>query len=146
MNRPLSSDELKVLEADFPVTEAAPLSKQQKLWRLADLVERVPHPIVIFHRLEYLSEVEKYESHNQHPYSAFALAAQDATFQKDGLKGQTIAEAQRYFELSNQELHAFSCDCGGAIDNRDMARRLRRLAAGGSQPTLGRRIQGFFGA
>jgi hypothetical protein len=34
-----------------------------------------------------------------------------------------------FFELSQHELHEFSCDCGGVITNDEMAKRINTLAA-----------------
>lgn len=127
MNRQLTSAERATIEAAYPVIEATPpLNKQAKLLRLADLVERAGLNIHIFSNVEYMTDERK--RCESHPHSAFALALGDATFRQDGLKGDSIADGQRYFEMSNEELHIMSCDCGGAITNTTMANRLRVLA------------------
>lgn len=103
------------------------LTKRAKLFRLAGLIrQRVP-TIFMFSNVEYMSDVDRRMA--THPYSAFALAAADDVLKDAGMAGDSVAEGQRFFELTNDELHAFSCDCGGHISNEQMARRVEAIAA-----------------
>jgi len=121
MNRQLTIAELASLT--IPT-----LSKHNKLYRLARLIRECVHPsLYMFSNIEYLRPSELAELH--HPFSAFALAAQDGILKDAGLTGPTIGDALKFFELSHDDLHAFSCDCGGHLSNEQMARRVEALAA-----------------
>jgi len=61
--------------------------------------------------------------------TAMGVAVNDPKFQRDGLSASaSIADVMRYFGISLAQLHEFSCDCGGYIDNSEQARRIERLA------------------
>jgi hypothetical protein len=118
MNKPL----VELSHANPPVT------KREKLMRLADTVRSRPRfHLYLFNNIEYLDSGQwKYISH---PASAFALAAQDKILRHAGLAHSSVADAQRFFDLSREELAEFSCVCGGSISNHEMAERIERLAA-----------------
>jgi hypothetical protein len=120
MNKPLTTVELS--HANPPVT------KRKKLMRLAYIVRSRPRcPLYLFNNIEYLDSGQwKYISH---PASAFALAAQDKILRDAGLEQSSVADAQRFFDLSREELAEFSCVCGGSIINNEMAERIERIAA-----------------
>lgn len=122
MNQQLSEAELASLSVAIPV-----MSKRQKLSRLAALVRTVPHPVTMFNGVEYMSPSEKRMI--SHPQSAFSVAAVDPVFKEAGMQGASVADGQKFFELSDNELHSFSCDCGGRLSNEQVARRLEALAA-----------------
>lgn len=122
MNRQLSPADLATLTTAFPV-----LTKRDKLLRLAQIVRTAPHSVFMFSNVEYMSVAEKRMS--SHPNSAFTLAASDAILKDAGLRGTSIDEGQCFFELTNIELHAFSCDCGGHVNNERMASRIERIAS-----------------
>jgi hypothetical protein len=115
MNKPLNSIGLPLV------------TKRQRLQRFADLIRRGPPcPLYLFINLEYRDAGEwKYLSH---PASPFALAAQDNILYAAGLRSGSVGDAQRFFELSRQELAEFSSVCGGSINNNEMAERIERLA------------------
>lgn len=103
------------------------MSRREKLFRLARLIrECALHRLYMFSNIEYLTPNELVGL--RHPQSAFAVAAQDGILKDAGLKGDTVKDAQEFFALSNNELHAFSCDCGGVLSNEQMARRVESLA------------------
>jgi hypothetical protein len=70
--------------------------------------------------------------------TAFGIAMMDPVFSDLGLKGAphilpgqetgTIRQAMDFFELTQAQLHEFSCDCGGRIDNEMMATRIEGIA------------------
>jgi hypothetical protein len=98
------------------------------LQRFADVIQSGPPcPLHLFINLEYRDAGEwKYLSH---PGSPFALAAQDNVLHAAGLRSGSVGDAQRFFELSREELAEFSCVCGGSISNNEMAGRIERIAA-----------------
>lgn len=123
MNKSLTTEE--IAEAVGVCLVDRPMTRKEKLSRLADLIRQSNGDFVIFHRLETYDNYEL--SRISHPYSAFAMAANDPVFQKAGLKNDDVLSSMQFFELSRNELHEFSCDCGGAITNKDMASRIDYL-------------------
>ena len=107
---------------------APPATKRQKLMRFANIIRSGPRcPLYLFINLEYRDAGEwKYLSH---PGSPFARAAQDNVLYAAGLRSGSVGDAQRFFELSREELAEFSCVCGGSIDSNEMAERIERIAA-----------------
>ena len=120
MNKSLAAVELS--------PAASPATKRQKLRRFANIIRSGPRcPLYLFINLEYRDAGEwKYLSH---PGSPFALAAQDNVLYAAGLRSGSVGDAQRFFELSREELAEFSCVCGGRITNDEMANRIERIAA-----------------
>jgi hypothetical protein len=105
------------------------MTREEKLLHWASLVRKFKGPLYLFHRLEYRAELKHIYPATMSA-SAFTLAEQDTTFNKQGLqRGSSIADHMKFFGLNQQELHEFSCDCGGQIHNRDMADRMEQLAA-----------------
>jgi hypothetical protein len=104
------------------------MTKRQRLQCFADAIRREPAgPLHLFINLEYRDAGEwKYLSH---PASPFALAAQDDLLHAAGLRSGSVGDAQRFFELSREELTEFSCVCGGLINSNEMAERIERIAA-----------------
>lgn len=123
MNQQLTADQLASLPVAIPL-----MTKRQKLSRLAALVRAAPYPVTTFHNVEYMSPAQK-RMNFSHPQSVFSLAATDPAFKAEGMQGASIADGQKFLELSNDDLHAFTCDCGGQLSNEQIARRLEALAA-----------------
>ena len=120
MDKPLTSVELS--------PAAPPATKRQKLIRFANIIRSGSrYPLYLFINLEYRDTGEwKYLSH---PGSPFAVAAQDSVLYAAGLRSGSVGDAQRFFELSREELAEFSCACGGLITTDEMADRIERIAA-----------------
>lgn len=122
MNKPLSVEELQRLETTLAVV----MSRRDKLMRFAKIVRGHAHGFFIYSNLERQPQAA-WDNMTVAPSTAFAAAASDPIFKDAGL-GSTVGDAQRFFELSREDLHEFSCDCGGAISNNEMADRIERLA------------------
>lgn len=126
---------MKTLDIAETVKTAVPImNRTQRLRHWASLVRPHRGPLLIFHNLEFW---DKYQLAATSPtvmaaynnLTAFALAENDPSFQAQGLGlGSTFKQHMDFFELSQMELHAFSCDCGGMISNQQMADRIERLA------------------
>jgi len=123
MNKPFTGVELSL------ATPSA--TKRQRLQRFADVIRSGPPcPVHLFINLEYRDAGEwKYLSH---PGSPFARAAQDNVLYAAGLRSGSVGDAQRFFELSREELTEFSCVCGGSISGSEMAERIERIAGSAS--------------
>jgi hypothetical protein len=106
------------------------MTKKERLEHWAELVRHFKGPLYLFHNLEYYTPLQLKSAYpGCGAISAFTLAEKDTTFQDQGLKvGSTLADHMKFFSLTQQELHEFSCDCGGHIDNRNMASRIQHVA------------------
>src|SRR5258708_9876037 len=122
MNKQLAATERGLISSAAPHV----MTRREKLLRFAMIVRTSRRNFVIFHHLEYMTEPQLRDAY--HPESAFAAAAADPILSDAGLASDRVVEAQRFFELSNNDLHEFSCDCGGGIRNHTMADPLEALA------------------
>jgi hypothetical protein len=124
MNKMVSTVEF---EQDV-ATAITPMTRREKLLRFARVVRESSKQFVIFHMLEHAHPSTL--AGVSHPHSAFAAAAADPILKDAGLAGDSVADAMKFFELSQAELHEFSCNCGGVISNSEMASRIEKLAEG----------------
>lgn len=127
MNKQLSSAELERLSTSNPAVTPHVMSRRDKLMRLAKIVRESVRQFIIFSNLEHCAPYQR--SALQHPNSAFAAAAADPILKDAGLSDGTVGNAEAFFELNLQDLHTFSCNCGGAISNDDMANRIEHIAS-----------------
>jgi hypothetical protein len=106
------------------------MTRREKLVRWAELVRKASSELALYHAIEHMRPYQLAELRPfQGPLSAFTMAVKDPTFNAQGLSVEsTLVDVMRFFELSQRELHEFSCDCGGYIDNHDQAARIERLA------------------
>jgi len=113
---------------------AVQLTRKEKLLHWAGLVRQQPRRMQIFHLLEKWSSstLACPVAHQAVGPNAFAVAFGDPVFQAAGLKaeGGSVQDAMNFFELTQDQLHEFSCNCGGEISNQDMADRITNLANG----------------
>jgi hypothetical protein len=120
---------------DKPMT----MTRREKLLHWAALVRKAPGHLYMFSRLEYWSKIQLDEpSYFAGADTAFGLALADPTFSDMGLKGEryfnpdqeagSVRQVMNFFELSQAQLHEFSCDCGGHISRDQMADCIERLA------------------
>lgn len=115
------------------------MTRSEKLLHWASLIRKADprRPFLIYHRLEHAPRV-LLDGMQVDPHDAFSLAARDPILRDAGLGANkdadmvTIGDTMNFFELKQEELHEFSCDCGGAILNDDMARRIENIAHGRS--------------
>jgi len=110
------------------------MTRREKLLRWAKLVREYSRQLYLYHRLEYWDSFQLSNPTNLRTVdsmsrqNAFSLAYADPVLAAEGLKGDSIAGVMGFMELTQAQLHEFSCDCGGAIDNDEMARRIEKLA------------------
>jgi len=126
MNKQLLPDEVALLAK--PV-----MTRREKLMRFAAIVRSHSRDFGLYHLLETCTP-EQLQNVDINT-SAFEAAAADPILRDAGLTGRSVGDAQRFFELSQHDLHEFSCDCGGAIINDDMANRIESIA--GPAPIAG---------
>jgi hypothetical protein len=122
---------MKHVDAEALVN-AIPMTRREKLLKWAELVRHYSHELALFHDIEHmgLSNLRGIVPATIRTVSAFTLAVTDPIFQAQGLrKESTLVDVMKFFELSQDELHEFSCDCGGYIDNHNQAYRIELLAS-----------------
>jgi hypothetical protein len=108
------------------------MDRKAKLLHWAEILRKDRWgPLALFHNLEYTTAQHRREMViDRHHPTAFGLACADSAFQAQGLPASTtIDEISKFFDLTLDELHEFSCDCGGVISKDEMADRLASLAA-----------------
>jgi hypothetical protein len=124
---------------------AARLSRRERLRRWAEVLETNPtQPIKPLMRVEFLPRAERMLARRED--SPLTIAYRDPVLREDGLAGDCLGDAMRFFELSDHEAHYMVCDChyhGGMMMTPDaVAKRARALA---DRLTLGevwRRVRG----
>jgi hypothetical protein len=108
---------------------SAQMSKQQRLLRWADLLERQANRI-----LNSLMEVEyappQARAEMQVDDSPLSVAFEDPVLRAEGLKSDKFGDAVNFFELSEDEAHWVVCYChhGRQVDARTVAGAVRDLA------------------
>jgi hypothetical protein len=124
--KPISEQEL---QSAVPVG----LSREGRLLHWASLVRKWDGDLMLLHNLEYMSsyELQRVRFHSsQYGPNAFKLAVNDPILQAEGLHQEaSLLELMKFMDIDSAELHEFSCDCGGAIDNEGMANRIVDIAA-----------------
>lgn len=121
--------EIDELVRAFPI--AVTMTRRQKLMHWAALIRQSTVPFRLLHGLEFVHprDLERLTIREHAYHTALAIAASDPVFQAQGLSAEkTIADALRFFEVTQHQAHAFSCDCGGDISNDEQATRIERLA------------------
>jgi hypothetical protein len=106
------------------------LSRRERLERWAQLLERDPQrQLKALWRVEYVREQDRALLRGDD--SPIAAAFADPVLRDDGLQGDTLGDAQEFFELSAGEAHYLLCDCHymGRMDGATVARRVRGAAA-----------------
>jgi hypothetical protein len=115
--------------ADIAQVQAPTLTRRERLQRWADLLSRDPH-----RRLKALFRVEFYAEHERPlmrgENTPISVAAADPVLREAGLHGDTLGDAQAFFELSNAEAHRLLCDChyAGQMTAEGVAQRIRAIA------------------
>jgi len=119
MNKQLSPEELVTVQA-------VPMTRREKLMRFAQIIRTQTSHLFLYNNLEDHDDVSQDSIGITN--TAFAVATADPIFRDAGLTGETLGVAKRFFELSRDDLHEFSCDCGGALTNTQMADRIEKIA------------------
>lgn len=128
-------------EIERGIALATTMTRRAKLARWATIIRQAEHPFRLYHRLEHYRQ-DQLDHIIVDQFSAFGLATRDPILRDAGLVGSqvtgltTIGDTMRFFELTKEELHEFSCDCGGEISNAKMADGIEKIAGGqgGSGP------------
>ena len=112
--------------AALSLVQAPVLSRRERLARWAELLEREPRrKLQALWRVEFAPERER--THTRADNSPISVAFADPTLRAAGLEGDTLGDAERFFELSREDAHQLLCDChyNGRMDGETVAKRLR---------------------
>lgn len=125
MHRPLSHAEVEALNKATPVKE---MTRAEKLSRWASLLRGYSHYLAMGHAIEHLPQRDR----DAYTWgcSPMSVAAADQVFQDAGLKNDTVGEAKRFFEITDEDVHSFTCNCGGVQTGEQMAKRIEAIANG----------------
>jgi len=109
------------------------LDRRGKLLRWAELVKGTPRVLALFDMLENKTQSWRKSTVAQTALGDFAtamtVATRDPVLNAAGLApNASIQGLMDFFEILPADLHAFSCNCGGEIDNQSQAEGIARLA------------------
>ncbi len=117
-----------------------PTLRQQRLERLAEILDQHDDTVPLLSRMEYAPWHER-------PYlradrSPLTIAFEDEGFRREGLTGDRLGDIIGFFELSDNEAHHLLCYChyAGSVTSKMVAARARELA---SKKTLRQRWEGL---
>jgi hypothetical protein len=115
--------------ADIAQVQGPTLSRRERLQRWADLLNRDPHrQLKALSRVEFYAERERALLRGEN--TPISVAVADPVLREAGLHGDTLGDAQAFFELSAAEAHYLLCDCHflGQMDGKGVAQRIRKVA------------------
>jgi hypothetical protein len=111
----------------------APMTRKEKLLHWANRVRSYPGDLVLFSNVEHWGPdmFARWRPDAWRP-NALSVASADPVLRAQGLaEDSSVGAVLRFFELSVEQAHTFSCDCGGTISNSAQADRIERLASTG---------------
>jgi hypothetical protein len=112
--------------------QLASMTRRERLERWVELLDREP-----LRRLMSLGEIEFRPRAERHMMRAdnspLTVAFEDPVLRAEGLTGDRLGDAIKFFELSEGQAHRVLCSClnGQATQARTFAARVRRIATGG---------------
>jgi hypothetical protein len=123
------------------------MSRRERLLRWAAVLESQPaQAIKPLMRIEFLPRQERMLARRED--SPLTIAYRDPVLREEGLSGDTLGEAVRFFELSDHEAHYLVCDChyhgGMTMTPEGVAKRARSIADRVTLRDLWTRIRGWF--
>jgi hypothetical protein len=106
------------------------MTRKEKLLRWAKLIRDQKCALALYSNLEHMSTYQlQVTMVTAYGPSAFSIAVVDPEFAAQGLRPESsVRDVLTFFEMTVNEAHVFSCDCGGYIDNKEQARRIEGLA------------------
>ncbi len=104
--------------------------RRARLERFAGLLDMHEGELQLFSGIEYMSSVHREAVRVDN--SALALAFRDPMFRAEGLAGDRLGDAMRFFALTAGETHLLLCDCrygARSVAAQRIALRAREIAA-----------------
>ncbi|MER9328571.1 hypothetical protein [Mesorhizobium sp. M0488] len=124
-------DQLQTIAKVEPLSTYPIMSRQQRIERWAELLEKVPE-----RRLRALTRTEHLERKRRDASrcegSPISVAFEDPVLRVEGLRDDSYGEAKRFFELTDWQLHDIVCSChvGTTFRGEWAAARVRRTIGG----------------
>ena len=140
---------MKHVDVEAAVALAVPvepkkMTREQKLMHWAGLVRCAGSDLGLYHLLEYSTDEQLSLEICSNHSTALGVAARDGLLERQGLTDKSILGVMRFMEIEKAQLHEFSCDCGGTINNRNQALRIEYLARiGGGGAGMARIVNGI---
>lgn len=128
MNQPLKPEDF--LQSVPLLDRPRPWTRHEKLQHWAKIVRQWSGPrLQLMHGLEYACYADLTRVPlSRLPTTAMTVAALDPEFNRQGLNmSSSIIDLMRFMNITQRELHEFSCDCGGPISKEHQAERIEHL-------------------
>jgi hypothetical protein len=122
------------------------MSRSERLERWAELLERNPdRRLSTLHQTEY--QPVRARGAMRGDGSPISVAFEDPILRVAGLENDTYAEAKRFFELTDRQLHEIICYChfGTTVSAVTAARHIRAAIAGRQPGIFARMREAFVG-
>ncbi len=130
--------------ADLQTPEAVrTMTRTERLQRWVELLEREPdRRLNAIPEIEYMLPMDRPGARADD--SPLSVAFADPVFRTQGLAGDTLGDAMKFFELSENEAHHAFCSCLGGyrMESKAFARRLNDATIGRSRIISGAWILG----
>ena len=123
-----SAHELRGI-AEVSAHPPAPLGRRERLQRWAHLLEQASDArINLIHELEFAPRAAQQSMRADG--SALSIAFNDPVLRAEGLSGDTIADGQAFFSLTDRDTHRLLCSCMHGLSMRagDAAWIVRSIA------------------
>ncbi|RVJ69549.1 hypothetical protein [Sinorhizobium meliloti] len=120
------------------------LSRNERLQRWAELLERDPHRrLSTLHETEY--QPARVRAAMRGDGSPISVAFEDPVLRTAGMENDSYGEARRFFELNDEQLHKVICYChfGATVSASTAARHIRAMLVE-KQPGLFARLRQMF--
>lgn len=114
------------------------MTRAERIQRWIDLLERVPdRRLNAIPEIEYMLPCDRAGARADE--SPLSVAYADPVFRTEGLTGDTIGDAMKFFELTENEAHHAFCSCLGGyrMESKVFARRLNDATIGRSRIVSG---------
>jgi hypothetical protein len=105
------------------------MSRTEKLLRWATLLDGMAgRPLRALYRLEFLDDRDRPSVRDDD--SPLSVAWKDPVLQAEGLGGDSLGDAQKFFELTDDQTHYLLCDCHfhGTMTSTMVAARIRAMS------------------
>jgi hypothetical protein len=133
-----------------PVESRAPMSREERLARWVEALERDPKRI-----LRPLHEIEFKQPHERRAIRAdnspLTVAYEDPVLRAEGLASDRLGAAIDFFQLSEHDAHIAFCSChlGSKFEASHAAKRIKGLMQGGAPchrvSLFGKLVSALFG-
>ena len=121
-----------------PVESRAPMSREERLARWVEVLEREPKRILRpLHGIEFRKPDERRAIRADN--SPLTVAYEDPVLRSEGLAGDRLGDAVDFFQLTEHEAHTAFCSChlGSSFEASHAAWRIKALIKRGARSHQG---------